>query len=171
MLLKTLRFISLLLTALTLAPLYAHVLELPGKMTLSGAEWLAVQHNLYGGFALSGAFSEILGLLATLALAVLVRKRRLAFALTLVAALCFVGMLVVFALGNNPINGQIAAWTPATLPANWRQARDAWEACHATSAGLAAVAFCTLLIATLCDTVQPSEQQQAQMRATAVTMQ
>jgi hypothetical protein len=138
-------FVSLILTALTLAPLYAHILEWPGKMALSGADWLEVQHTLYGGYAISGAVTETLGLLSTLLLALLVRHRRGHVVLALIAALCYVSMLAVFALGNNPINAQIASWTASTLPANWGQVRDTWQSFHALSAGLAAVAFGTLL--------------------------
>lgn len=138
-------FVSLILTALTLAPLYAHILEWPGKMALSGADWLELQHTLYGGYAISGAVTEMLGLLSTLLLAFVVRHRRGHFVLALIAALCYLGMLVVFALGNNPINTQIASWTGSTLPANWSQIRDAWQSFHALSAGLAAVALGALL--------------------------
>lgn len=142
---KILQFIALCLASLTLAPLYAHVLEWPGKRELTGAEWLAAQHHLYGGYAISGAITEIVGLLATLILAFLVRHRRRAFVLAVIAVLCYAGMLAVFAFGNNPINQQIASWTPATLPATWPQARDAWQAFHAISAAMAAVAFGVLL--------------------------
>lgn len=142
-------FVSLTMTALTLAPVYAHVLEWPGKVALSGADWLEVQQHLYGGYAVSGAVSETLGLLATLALACLVRHRRGHFVLVSVAALCYVGMLAVFALGNNPINADIASWTASTVPANWSQTRDAWQTFHAISAMLAGVAFCALLVVAL----------------------
>jgi len=155
MLLKTMRFISLVLTALTLAPTYAHVLELPGKLTLSGADWLTVQHHLYGAFGVFGGTIEPLALLATLAVLVLVRGHRLTVALTLLAAACLAGMLLDFAIGNNPINGRVAAWTPATLPATWRQARDAWEAWHAASAAFATVALIALTAALVRDTAPP----------------
>lgn len=142
-------FVSLTLTALTLAPLYAHVLEWSGKAELSGAEWLEVQHHLYGGYAISGAITEMLGLLSMLTLAFLVRNHRGRLVLAAIAALCFVGMLAVFAVGNNPINTQIASWTMSTLPRGWQHTRDAWQTFHAISAALAAVAFGALLIAAL----------------------
>lgn len=152
MLLKTLRFVSLLCAALALGLTLAHDLEIPGKQMLSGAEWLMVQHTFYGGYAVVGGIAEVLGLISTGLLLFWLRQRRVTFSLTLIAALCFAGMLAVFALGNNPINQQVMTWTPTTLPADWQQMRDAWDRFHAISSGLAALALVTLLIATLHDT-------------------
>jgi hypothetical protein len=52
----------------------------------------------------------------------------------------------LFAFGNNPLNQQILAWTARTLPANWREIRDAF---HAASSALAALALIILLVAIL----------------------
>jgi hypothetical protein len=142
--------VALVLAVLTFAPLYAHVLEWPGKDALSGPEWLATQQHLYGGYALSGGITETLGLLASAVLALLLARagRRVDALLAALTAFCFVGMLLTFALGNNPLNVEIASWTATTLPPNWRQARDAWQAFHLLSAVLAAGA-CALLLALL----------------------
>ncbi len=149
MLLKTLQFVSLLCAALTLGLTLTHDLEIPGKQMLSGAEWLTIQNTFYGGYAVVGGVAETLGLISSGLLLFWLRQRPAAFSLTLIAALCFAGMLTVFAFGNNPINQQVTTWTPATMPANWPQMRDAWDRFHAISSGLAALAFITLLIATL----------------------
>ncbi len=77
------------------------------------------------------------------------RGDRPALALHLLAAACVAGMLLVFALGNNPINAQFAAWTPATLPPDWATLRDRWEAYHATSAALATATLVALLLGTV----------------------
>lgn len=150
--LKIARFVSVFLAALAFGITYAHVMELPGHRTLSGGEWLAVQHTFYGGFAVTGAIAEIGGLLATLAVAYLVRERRAVFIWMLIAALCPLAMLVFYFVGNAPLNAQIATWTPATLPAGWQQVRDAWSYWHAASAVAAGIWLVTLLITTLHDT-------------------
>lgn len=93
MLLKTLRFVSVLCAALVMAPTVAHDLEIAGKQQLSGEEWLQVQHTFYGVFAIVGGVGEMLGLISTGVLAYLLRKRRTGFVLTLIAALCFAGTL------------------------------------------------------------------------------
>jgi hypothetical protein len=61
-------------------------------------------------------------------------------------------MLALFAFGNNPLNQQIASWTPATLPATWQQTRNAWDSFHAASSVLAALSLVSLLIALLRET-------------------
>ena len=152
MLFKTLRFLSLVCAALVLGLTLTHDLEIPGKHLLSGANWLAVQHTFYGGFAIVGGIAEILGLLSTGLLLFLLRKQRVALVLTLVAALCFAGMLTLFAFGNNPLNQQIASWTSATLPVTWQQTRNAWDSFHAASSMLAVLSFVALLIALLRET-------------------
>lgn len=140
--------VALGLAILTFAPLYAHVLEWPGKDVLTGPEWLATQQHLYGGYALSGGITETLGLLASALLAFFLYRagQRQAAILAAVAALCFLGTLLIFALGNNPINVEVSSWTPTTLPANWRQARDAWQTFHTISAALSTVAVALLLV-------------------------
>jgi hypothetical protein len=152
MLVKTLRFVSLLCAALTLGLTLTHDLEIPGKKMLSGADWLIVQQTFYGGFAIVGGIAEVLGLISTGILLLLLRERRTSFILTVVAALSFVVMLALFAFGNNPLNQQIASWTPDTLPANWNDVRDAWDRFHAVSSTFAALALTALLVATLRDT-------------------
>ncbi|MBO0781155.1 MAG: hypothetical protein J2P37_20235 [Ktedonobacteraceae bacterium] len=152
MMLKTIRFVSLVCAALVLGLTVAHDLEIPAKQMLSGAEWLTMQHTFYGGFAIVGGVGEVVGLISTGILLYLFRKRRTVFILMLVATISFAGMLALFAFGNNPINQQVAMWTPQTLPPTWHEARDAWDSFHAASSALAALALTTLLIATLSDT-------------------
>jgi hypothetical protein len=152
MLVKTTRFVSLCCTALALGLTLTHDLEIPGKQQLSGAEWLVVQHTFYGGFAIVGGLAQIVGLISTGYLLFLLRQQRTALILTLIATLSFAGMLALFAFGNNPLNQQIATWTPQSLPDNWHQIRDAWDRFHAASSGFAVLAFTVLLMALLRET-------------------
>jgi hypothetical protein len=143
--LNTLRFTSLLFTALALAPALAHVLELPHKIHLSGEDYLTVQ-QIYGGWAWLGIV--IIGaLLSTLMLTIMVRKERTAFILTLVAFLCIVGAQIVFWTYTYPANRATNNWT--VLPANWLTLRTQWEYSHATGAGLNLIAFITLILSVL----------------------
>jgi hypothetical protein len=50
MLVKALRFVSLLCAALALGLTLTHDLEVPGKQSLDGPEWLNVQHTFYSPF-------------------------------------------------------------------------------------------------------------------------
>jgi hypothetical protein len=63
-----------------------------------------MQNTFYGGFAIVGAVTEVGGLILTVILLFLLRRQRVNFILTLVAALCFASTLIVFAPGNQPIN-------------------------------------------------------------------
>jgi uncharacterized membrane protein len=65
------------------------------------------------------------------------------FYLTLAALLAFVVALLVTVLIEVPVVTQIATWTVATLPSNWRQVRDRWGAFHIVRvvAGMAGLAL------------------------------
>ena len=60
---RIVRFLSLLFTALGLAPGIAHALELPNKIDLARQEYLTVQ-QIYRGWVLLG-FVELAVLLST----------------------------------------------------------------------------------------------------------
>src|SRR5690242_21812438 len=116
MLVKIVRFVSLICAVLAFGLTLAHDLEIPGKEQLSGAEWWRVQQSFYGGFAVVGGVAEVFGLISSGLLAYLLRKQRAGFILALVAVVAFAGMLVLFASGNNPLNVQVASWRPEALP-------------------------------------------------------
>lgn len=120
---KNLTFVATWDAALALGLTLAHVLEIPGKRTLSGTAWLAVQHTFYGGFAWVGGISEASVLLAAGGLLGIVIHQRQRLTAPLSVALCFVGSLCAYGFGNRQINAKIAAWTPATLPPNWPMCR------------------------------------------------
>jgi hypothetical protein len=144
---RTLRWICLLTTAVPLAAAAAHVLELPNKLMLDGPLWLAVQQNIYRGWGpVMGPF-EIVAALASWGLTYFTRGRP-TFALALTAALCLSAMIAVFFLFNAPVNAAFAGWTAQTLPADWPDYRRQWELGHAIAFGLALIAFCTLMRAT-----------------------
>ena len=75
--LKTMRFIALLFTALTLAPALAHLLESPNKINLFREDYLTVQ-QIYRGWALLG-FIVPGALLSNLMLTMMVRIQPKAF--------------------------------------------------------------------------------------------
>lgn len=143
--LNTVRFISLLFTALALAPTLAHLPELQNKINLSREDYLTVQ-QIYRGWALLGIV-VIGALISTLVLTVMVRKERKVFILTLIALLCIVGTQLVFWTFTYPANQQTNNWT--VLPASWLELRKQWEYSHATSAGLNLVALITLILSVI----------------------
>ncbi len=134
-----LRWANLILAALAVLAPMAHVLELPNKLALDGALWLAVQQHLYRGWGpFFGAPVEI-GVFGT-TLALLIRRRRGRIRrLTLLATLAYAGMLAAFFVFNAPVNAALNRWTAASLPADWAAYRLRWETGHAVAAFLSIV--------------------------------
>lgn len=151
MVLKTTRFLSLLLVALTLGLTFCHVMEIPGKLRLDGGQWLAVQHNLYVAFGRVGAVIEVASILLTWLLVFQVRRRP-AFYWTLAAAVAVTAGLADWFLMVAPMNAALSGWTPATLPADWTAYRNQWELGHAIHAALFGLGFSALVGALLAET-------------------
>jgi hypothetical protein len=145
MLLQSIRFLSLLFTALAMAPALAHAFELPNKITLLGPDYLTVQ-QIYRGWILLGIF-EIGALLLTLILLFLVRQTRKVFFMTLLAVVCLAAVQAVFWLFTFPVNQQTHNWT--VLPENWMLLRNQWEYSHATRAVLSVTGLSALLASVL----------------------
>lgn len=151
-LLRSIRWISLIGAAVTLGALAAHVLELPNKLALDGPLWLAVQQQLYRGWGpFIGPF-EVAAVVFTWILLWLVRRKRPIRRLTLVAAILLSLALAMFFALNAPVNAAFASWTPATMPANWPDYRLRWEAGHAISFVLVLISLILLLRALFIET-------------------
>jgi predicted neutral ceramidase superfamily lipid hydrolase len=143
--LNTMRFISLLCTALALCAAMAHVFELPNKIILSKEHYAVVQ-QIYKGWALLG-IAVVMAIISTLAVVIMVRHRRKVFSLTLIALLCIVATQIIFWVWTYPVNQQTINWT--ILPANWLELRRQWEYSHAVSAGFDLIALSTLVLSLL----------------------
>ena len=142
MTLTILRLLAVLLTAVAMAAGFAHLLELPNKISLEREEYLTVQ-QLYRGWALLG-FVVVGALVITGIVALMVRARTTEFYLTLVAALCIALSLAIFFLFTYPANQQTQNWT--ILPDNWERLRRQWEYSHAVAAILYFVALSALTL-------------------------
>lgn len=149
MLLKTWRFVTLLLTALGMGLLFAHILELPAKMRYDVSMWLAVQHTLYPYFAIIGAPIELGAILSAAVLSFLTRRDRRAYFLTLAATILLVVSLGVFFAVVQPVNALTAIWTPESVSPDWMRWRAQWEYGHATRFFLHLVAYSLLLLSGL----------------------
>ena len=132
-----------------------HALEYPGKVKLTGPEWLTVQHNIYVAFGVVGAVIEVTAIATTWIVFAQIRTWKLPRVLTLLAALCTTAALGIWFGWVDPVNTALNAWTPDTLPDNWTSFRDRWEAGHAASAVLFLLAFSALVVAILSETENP----------------
>jgi len=138
--LKATQFIAMVLTALTLVPLGAHLAELPNKIHLAQVDYFIAQ-SMYRGWALFGVI-VVGALIANLALAMLLRWQSPAFVLVVVNLLCVTTTLAIFFAFTYPANIATDNWT--TIPAGWQRLRWQWEASHAVNAAIAFAGFCAL---------------------------
>jgi hypothetical protein len=146
---QSFRFLSLVFTALIFGSAFCHVLEMPMKLAMAGADYMVVQ-QIYATFGPIGALLEPAAILSTAALAFLVRKRR-SFIPALVAAVAMVVALLVWVAVVSPVNPHWAAAGPHTVPPNFESLRIRWEWGHAAHAALLFVAFLATVVSVLVD--------------------
>jgi len=147
--LRFLLFLNLLLITLVFGLAFTHVMELPGKLLLSGSVWLTVQRTLYTSFGPFASVVEPLGIALAWTLAVLLRHERPAGRLVLLAALCSSAGVIEWFIVVSPMNTLLNSWAPATLPPDWTATRNRWELGHVGHAILFGAAFCSLAWAML----------------------
>jgi hypothetical protein len=143
--LNTVRFFSVLSTALALCASMAHLLELPNKMKLSKEHYAIVQ-QIYKGWSLLGIV-VIVAIVSTIAVSIMINHQRKVFSLTLTALLCLVATQIIFWIFTFPVNQQTNNWT--ILPGHWVDLRRQWEYSHAASAVLDLIALSALILSLL----------------------
>ncbi len=136
-----LRATNLVLAFLATTAPVAHGLELFNKTRLDAPLWLAVQQQLYRGWGPVFGTMEVLALVSTVALVIMRWNDRRGCMPTVVAALCYALMIVVFFVFDDPVNRAFNSWTTTTIPADWPHYRAQWETGHALAALLSLVAF------------------------------
>ena len=139
------QFAAIVLTALALVPVGAHLLELAAKISLDRPQYLTVQ-QIYRGWAFLGAVL-IAAMLANLILAFRSRSQTMPMLLAGAAALLLAVTLAVFFTWTFPVNQATANWTAA--PADWEGLRAHWEYSHAANAVLTFLALLASVVASL----------------------
>ena len=133
--------LSVLLTALTLGPAMAHLLEAPVKLFLPREQYFQVQ-QIYRGWAFAGIF-VVGAMVSTAWLASNVQGQ--AFWLSLGACACLAAAQLVYWVITVPTNHATRNWTHQ--PPHWRELRVRWEMSHAVGALLTLGALVFLLLA------------------------
>lgn len=146
---KILAFTTIVSTGLSAGVAFAHLLELPNKMSLSAENYLWVQQSLYEGFGQVLGPIEVVAFLSAIAVTVLLRKQRHSFRWSLLASICISLALIVWQLHNGPVNTSVETWTVDALPANWMTYRARWEYAHAARFGLYLLGFSASLMSVL----------------------
>jgi hypothetical protein len=153
---KTLRFLTIMLTALSLSAAFAHLLEMPAKLKYDGTMWLSLQQTLYPMFGRVSGVCEIGAVITSLVLVVAVRKRPKAFPWTLLGAFSVIVTHAIFWIWVAPVNAVTALLTPETLPAAWASLRNQWEFAHASRAVLQIIALGALVVSILAELPAPN---------------
>ena len=143
---RVLRFFSLLLVALGLAPGAAHLLEMPVKLGYTPELYYAVTSTLYAFFGSAGAIIQVGALVITGVLAFVSRGQP--GAQLAVAAVVLLGVsLAAWGAFVAPVNTQ---WSDAiksgadALPALYANLRLRWEYGHAVAFVLWFAGYCCL---------------------------
>lgn len=143
---------ALIVTALSLAPSFAHVLEAPPRLLDWPPElWreATVFHGQFRLFGLLGGPLDIGAVLVTAGLAFVLRGRHPAFGYALAGAALFACGLAVWFTWVAPANSLLATWRPGPIPADFQAVRDRWETGHMAVAGLKLTGFVAIALAVL----------------------
>jgi anthrone oxygenase-like protein len=161
-----LQVVTVFLVAVAMSLALAHALELPGKMRLDKATYIAVQAIYYPGFTYGG-FGEGLGILATLVLLIMTPTHGPAFWWTFTGFLALVAMHAVYWVITHPVNkfwlkdthltgvgGGFFSLDPMKRGTAsddgseaWKNLRDRWEYSHVLRAALSVIALISLIVA------------------------
>ena len=146
------QFVSIMLHVLVVGAFWGSWIGLSRFMdTLTPATFVEVGHVMMDGYGPIMSALMPATLLATLVAGALTYKRnRLAGFLVLVGFVSAAVATATTLIVNVPIDEMMAGWTASTLPADWMQIRDRWEAYHTartfvTLGGLAATLAGSLL--------------------------
>jgi len=159
MVLKTWRFLTLMLASLSLSLSMAHLLEMPQRLKFNQQLWVDVTvfSNVYRWFGSVGALFEVGAILAAIALTILVRKHRSVFYWTLAGTLLLITAFVSWILFIAPMNAEFAQWLTNPIPADWTRYRDQWEYAHAINAVIKLLALSLLVFSVLLGTSKKVE--------------
>ena len=150
MFLKAWRFITIILTALLMTMGFAHLWQMPTRLTYDGSLWFTTL-NMYQQFGPGGPgpFIEIGAIVSTIVLLFLLRDHRMASVLALVAAISLLAAFAAWWVLVHPVNVEMLNWTAESLPANWMEYRDRWEYAHAARAVFQLIALSGLVLSML----------------------
>jgi hypothetical protein len=132
------KFLTVIVTGLSLIAPAAHLFELPNKIGLPQAEYFVVQ-QIYSGWWIVGLLLP-LAFLANAGNAISMRADKAAMMLSIAAAVLIALNLIIFVIFTQPANAATQNWT--VQPENWETLRTQWEYSHAVNAAVNFLAFC-----------------------------
>jgi len=139
------QFLALVVTALALVPVGAHLAALPNKIGMNEASYFIAQ-RIYDGWALFGVVL-IGSIIADAIAAIASRAQFWPFVLAALASLLMLGTLAIFFAFTLPANQATANWT--MVPHGWQALRRQWEISHAVNAVVTFAAFCCMSLSVI----------------------
>lgn len=136
---KALQFLVIVLVALALVPVGAHLLARPNKIDLPQYQYFVTQ-AVYLGWGLPTGIVLISAIAASLVLTIVERGQGTTFWLALTTFVLMAATLVIYSIWTQPANSATSNWT--VVPSNWRELRTQWEYSHTVNAVLTCVALC-----------------------------
>ena len=119
----------LVLVSLQVGISYSHLMQWPGKLMLTGPEYIRVQ-NVLIQYKLGVGLLEVISLILFSLLLFFSHRQRLIFRSLSLAAFCFGLLFGIWLLFIEPINVTVRTWTPSNLPADWSVYRLRWHQLH-----------------------------------------
>jgi hypothetical protein len=144
MVLKTVVFLAIVLSALALIPYGAHLFALPNKIGMTREQYFIAQ-SAYDGWALLSVIL-IPAMLVNIVLAAMLRGQA-GFGFAVAGCVLMAATLAVFFAFTYPANVATQNWKVA--PSDWAELRHRWEYSHAANAGLIFASFCLIVLASL----------------------
>jgi len=155
--LRTWRFVTLLLVSLSSGMAFSHALELAPKMHYGAALYLTLHRTLYLLFgAPLGAAIEVGAVLSSIGLACVTRGHRSSFAFSVAGAACMLVAHAMWWIWVNPANSALAHLALDAASPAWTHWRDQWEYTHLARFVLQCAGFAMLLLSVLVETPRRS---------------
>ncbi len=137
-------FFAILFVGIVAGLLFGTAIEQQQLSALDAQGWVTARHSI------DAVFSKLLPWVWNTTLVLLFASAYLTHGSDrlwfLASGLLLLGGIVVTLVFEVPINKQIAAWTPSTMPSNWTSLRDRWVRFHWLRTVAGVVAFVCALI-------------------------
>jgi hypothetical protein len=150
--LRGVRFVVVMLAALSFSVAVGHLLQLPARLAWDQYLWVGatVQGGFFGLSGPLGVLLQVVALIAMIVLAALVRSHGASgFALAVTAAVFFAIGLVAWWILVYPINVDLAKWINGPVPDDWVAWRALWEWGEASNGLAQLVGFAALVLAVI----------------------
>jgi uncharacterized membrane protein len=154
MLIKTWRFVMLMLATFSVSLSMTHLLELLPRMRFGQHLWVEVTvfQGVYTLFGSVGAVFESGAIVTAFIVAFLVRRRKRTFYWTLGGAIALLVAFVSWIVFVAPMNAVFATWLTNPVPPDWTRYRDQWEYAHAINAFIKISGLSLLILSVLRET-------------------